>query len=100
MRRLMAAADLLVGKAGGLTSAECLAVGLPMVVLDPIAGQEQANADFLTRAGAAVPAGEPEGLAAVVAPLLQPARLAELRRAAADLGRPDAGKRVLEAVLA
>ena len=100
MKRLMSSADLMIGKAGGLTSAECLAVGLPLVVLDPIAGQEQANSDFLQKAGAAVQAGEPEGLAAVVAPLLEPRRLAQLRQAARDLGRPDAGRRILDAILA
>src|SRR5262249_38248921 len=42
---LMAAADLFVGKSGGLTTAECLAMRLPMVVFDPIPGQEERNCD-------------------------------------------------------
>lgn len=99
MARLMAGADLMVGKAGGLTSAECLALGLPLVVLDPIAGQEQSNSEFLTAAGAAVAAGEPAGLPALVAPLLEPGRQAQLRAAARKLGRPAAGKTILDAIL-
>lgn len=50
---LMAAADVLVGKPGGLTTAEALASGLPMVLLNPIPGQEEANARLLTAAGVA-----------------------------------------------
>ncbi|MDE2237251.1 MAG: galactosyldiacylglycerol synthase, partial [Elusimicrobia bacterium] len=100
MRRLMEAADLMVGKPGGLTSAESLALGLPLVVFDPIAGQELANAEFLSRAGAAVVVGQPEELPALAASLLRPRRLLTLRRAARRLGRPDAGARVLEAILA
>jgi len=40
MERWMAASDLLVGKAGGLTSSEALASGLVMVIVNPIPGQE------------------------------------------------------------
>jgi processive 1,2-diacylglycerol beta-glucosyltransferase len=41
IERLMSAADLAVGKPGGLTTSECLALGLPMVVAAPIPGQEE-----------------------------------------------------------
>ena len=50
----MAAADLLVGKAGGLTSSEAMSRGLPMVLIEPIPGQEERNADHLLEAGAAI----------------------------------------------
>ena len=53
MASLMAAADLFVGKSGGSTTAECLAMGLPMIVCDPIPGQEERNCDFLLEAGPA-----------------------------------------------
>lgn len=53
MPTLMAAADVLVGKPGGLTTAEALASELPMVLLNPIPGQEEANARLLTAAGVA-----------------------------------------------
>jgi len=51
---LMAAADLIVGKAGGLTSAEALATGLPFFVIKPIPGQEENNTQFLIEGGAAL----------------------------------------------
>jgi processive 1,2-diacylglycerol beta-glucosyltransferase len=42
---LLEASDLLVGKAGGLTSSEAMARGVPMVVFRPIPGQEERNCD-------------------------------------------------------
>ena len=49
----MAAADLLVGKPGGLTVSEALAAGLPFGVVDPYPVQEEANQRFLLENGAA-----------------------------------------------
>lgn len=99
MRRLMAESDLLIGKAGGLTSAECLALGVPMVVLDPIAGQEQSNTEFLAAAGAGVPAGEPKDLPGLVGSLLAPERLRAMREKAAALGKRGAAARILDAIV-
>jgi UDP-N-acetylglucosamine:LPS N-acetylglucosamine transferase len=45
----MAAADLLVGKPGGLASSEALARGLALVIVRPIPGQEERNADTFWR---------------------------------------------------
>ena len=53
MPLLMAASDVLVGKPGGLTTAEALASELPMILLNPIPGQEEANARMLTASGVA-----------------------------------------------
>ena len=53
MERWMAASDLLVGKAGGLTSSEALASGLVMVIINPIPGQEERNSDHLLEEGVA-----------------------------------------------
>jgi processive 1,2-diacylglycerol beta-glucosyltransferase len=91
----MAAADLLVTKPGGLTTSEALARGLPMVLVNPIPGQEQRNSDALLEAGAAVRVGSLEVLAWKVDGVLgDPARLATLRAAAARIARPDAALRV------
>jgi processive 1,2-diacylglycerol beta-glucosyltransferase len=54
MDEYMAAADVLVGKPGGLTSSEALARGLGLVIVHPIPGQEERNADHLLEAGAAI----------------------------------------------
>ena len=44
---LMSVSDLVVTKPGGLTTTESLASGLPIVVINPIPGQEEENATFL-----------------------------------------------------
>ncbi|MDE2491049.1 MAG: glycosyltransferase, partial [Elusimicrobia bacterium] len=91
MRELMAAADLLVTKPGGLTVSEALACGLPMALIRPIPGQEERNADVLLENGAAVRAASPAALAGAVEGVLSDeAHLAAMRRAARALGRPRA----------
>ncbi len=47
MHELLRAADVVVTKPGGLTTAESLASGCPMAIAEPIPGQEDRNADFL-----------------------------------------------------
>jgi processive 1,2-diacylglycerol beta-glucosyltransferase len=56
MDELMVASDIMVTKPGGITVSESLAVGLPMIFIEPIPGQEEANADYLLEEGAAVKA--------------------------------------------
>ena len=51
---LMSISDLVVTKPGGLTTSESLASHLPMVVINPIPGQEEENAEFLEEKGIAV----------------------------------------------
>lgn len=100
IERVMAASDLAITKPGGLTTSECLAVGLPMIVVSPIPGQEERNADFLLENGAALKACDAGALAWRVRQLLDnPQRLLHLRQNALDCGKPDAACRVLETVL-
>ena len=51
---LMAIADLVITKPGGLTTSESLASGLPIIAINPIPGQEEENAKFLENSGAAI----------------------------------------------
>ncbi len=90
MHELMAVADLLITKPGGLTSSEALAVGKPLFILNPIPGQEAANSDFLLERGAAAKVNRVEDLPYRIAQLLGSRKLAEMARAAKALGRPDA----------
>lgn len=91
MRDLMAVADLLVTKPGGLTVSEALACGLPMALISPIPGQEARNSDFLLENGAAVKANSVAALTGKVEELLSSeTRLSEMRRKAKALGRPRA----------
>jgi processive 1,2-diacylglycerol beta-glucosyltransferase len=51
---LMSIANLVITKPGGLTITESLASNLPIVVINPIPGQEEENAEFLESKGIAV----------------------------------------------
>lgn len=54
VHEIMAASDVLISKAGGLTASEALCAHLPMLIYCPIPGQEEANARFLEDAGVAL----------------------------------------------
>jgi processive 1,2-diacylglycerol beta-glucosyltransferase len=54
MDKWMAASDILVGKAGGLTSSEALASGLVLVIVNPVPGQEERNSDHFLENGVAI----------------------------------------------
>lgn len=98
---LMAACDLVISKPGGLTTVECLALGKPMLVVAPIPGQEEHNADHLLENGAALKACDTPGLLYRLDKLLrEPQTLARLGQNAAALGKPGAAKEILETVLA
>ena len=99
MHELMAVANLIITKPGGLTSSEALAVGKPLLILDPIPGQEAANSDFLLERGAAAKVNRVEDVPFKVAQLLSSKKLAELAKAAAALGHVDAAANICRAVL-
>ncbi len=98
---LMAAADLVVSKPGGLTTSEVLARGAAMAVVNPIPGQESRNSDFLLENGAALKINNIATLAQKLTPYFQePARLARLKENARRIGRPraafDVARRALD----
>ncbi len=100
MDQFMAAADLLVGKAGGLTTSEALARGLPMALIEPIPGQEERNADHLLEAGAAIRCNNLPAAAWKIASLLEDrARLERMRAAARAMARPRAAAEIAEDAL-
>jgi len=99
MHELMAIADLIITKPGGLTSSEALAMGKPLFILNPIPGQEAANSDFLLERGAAVKINRVEDLPYRIAQLLGKPKLAEMEAAARALGRSGAAKTICEEVV-
>ena len=99
MPDLLGAATLLLSKPGGMTTAESLARGLPMVILDPIGGQEERNSDVLLEAGASVKCTEVTVLNHKLCRLLDdPERIAAMRENARRLGRPDAAEAIARIV--
>ena len=51
---LMEASDMVVTKAGGMTTAEAVVKELPMIIVSPIPGHERRNTDYMVEKGAAV----------------------------------------------
>src|SRR6266850_803202 len=97
MDHYMAAADLLIGKAGGLTTSEALARELPMALVEPIPGQEERNADHLLEAGAAIRCNNLPAAVWKIAALFDDAgRFSRMRDAARGLGKPGAAARIAE----
>jgi processive 1,2-diacylglycerol beta-glucosyltransferase len=99
MHELMAVADLIITKPGGLTSSEALAMGKPLFILNPIPGQEAANSDFLLERGAAAKVNRVEDLPYRLGQLLGSKKLLEMGRAAEALGRPSAALEICREVL-
>jgi processive 1,2-diacylglycerol beta-glucosyltransferase len=98
---LMAMSDVMISKAGGVTTSEALAAELPMVLVNPIPGQEEENTTFLQAAGAAIVAPRPAALPSLITDLFDhPERLARLREGARRVKRPEAAAHAAEAILA
>jgi processive 1,2-diacylglycerol beta-glucosyltransferase len=101
MDEYMAAADVMIGKPGGLTTSEALARELPMVIVNPIPGQEERNADYLLEEGAAIRGNNLPALAWKLDRLLaDPGRLATLQANARRIARPHAARDVVAALRA
>jgi processive 1,2-diacylglycerol beta-glucosyltransferase len=100
MDQYMAAADLLVGKAGGLTTSEALARHLPMALIEPIPGQEFRNADHLLEEGAAIRCNNLPAAAWKISKLMDnPKRMEDMRCAAMRMARPNAAADIAEDAL-
>lgn len=54
MAQMMASADALIGKAGGLTISEALHMGIPIAIIDKLPGQEEYNTQFVLQHGLAI----------------------------------------------
>lgn len=101
MAELMVISDVAVAKSGGLTTSECLAMGLPMIVRDPIPGQEERNADYLLEIGAGVKAHGAASLRFKLRQLLgDRERLARMRVAARAAGAPAAAATIVSDLIA
>jgi processive 1,2-diacylglycerol beta-glucosyltransferase len=97
MDELMALGDLLITKPGGITVSESIAAGLPMIFIEPIPGQEEANADYLVEQGAGIKARNLPVLLYKLSQLIKdPEKLADMSRRAKAISRPYAAKTIAE----
>jgi 1,2-diacylglycerol 3-beta-galactosyltransferase len=100
MHEWMRSADLLVTKAGPTTISEASIMGLPMVLSGALPGHERPNVDYVVQAGAGVWAPTPRQVVRAVRELLPPAgpALAQMAARARSLARPEAARRVAQAL--
>jgi processive 1,2-diacylglycerol beta-glucosyltransferase len=96
----MAASDLLVGKAGGLTSSEALARGLALVIVNPIPGQEERNSDHFLEEGVGIRCNNLPALAHKIDTLLaDKERFSRMQQAVRRMARPNAAPDVVSTIL-
>jgi processive 1,2-diacylglycerol beta-glucosyltransferase len=100
MDEYMSAADLILGKPGGLTTSEALAKGLIMVIVNPIPGQEERNSDHLLEEGVAIRCNNLPALAFKIDSLLDDnKRMDQMRKNVRRMGRPNAASDIVRELL-
>ena len=96
INELMDASDVLISKAGGFTSAEAMAKSLPMLIIDPIPGQESRNTDVIVEHGAGWKAINLANLSYKLQNILEtPSLLTKAQTATRHLAKPNAATTIL-----
>lgn len=100
MDEYMGASDIVLGKPGGLTTSEALTKGLVFVIVNPIPGQEERNADHLLEEGAAIRCNNLPTLGYKIDKLLaDPAKLEAMKQSALRIARPLASRDIAETMM-
>ena len=87
----MDAADVVISKPGGLTTSECTAKELPMIIISPIPGQEERNRDFLVNYGIALAENHTVGSDEILYHLLNnPERIEQMKENIRKMKKPNA----------
>lgn len=91
MNELMSICDIIITKPGGVTTSEALAKKIPMIIVQPIPGQEESNTVYLTQQQAAIKVDEPKNINLVIEELLANRYIiSRLSESAGRLGKPNA----------
>jgi len=100
IHELMAVADIVVSKPGGVTTSEVLSLAKPMIIVKPLPGQEANNTAYLTQKGAALKVEDPRKINLVIEELLKnPHKLKHLSAAAKLISKPNAGMDIARLLL-
>ena len=98
MENYYAAADAAVMKPGGLSASEALCAGLPMLLTDPIPGQEELNLSYLAANGAARPLVIPQRAAEAAAEIFESGEAGKMRECALSIAHPRAAAEIIDIV--
>jgi processive 1,2-diacylglycerol beta-glucosyltransferase len=89
VQELMEISEIIITKPGGITTAEALVKRLPMIIINPIPGQEAKNTEYLLSQHVAVEAGNANDVMLLVDEFLRnPRKLWTMREAAGAVARP------------
>jgi processive 1,2-diacylglycerol beta-glucosyltransferase len=100
IEELMQAASVIITKPGGITTAEALAAGLPMLIVHPLPGQEAMNTKFLLKEGVAVKAASPQDVPVLLEELLyNENKLKSMGEKGRSLSKPDSAKNIARLIL-
>ncbi len=97
---LMSICDLVVTKPGGMTTTESLASGLPMLIINPIPGQEEENAEFLENKGVGIWIRKNDDVIAILQSLFSnPEKLNTMKTNTVLIGHPNSTKNICDILL-
>ena len=97
---LMEVSDILITKPGGITVSEALAKSLPILIINPIPGQEAKNTKFLVKSGAAVKAENQIELSVLLENLFSmPSKLKAMAEAARKISKPNSAADIAEMII-
>lgn len=100
IHELMALSDFMITKPGGVTTAEAIAMELPMLLYKPLPGQEQDNAQFLVNSGVALYAETEADLQRYLIQVLEnPEVLAQIKENSRQLHSKWAASRALDVII-
>jgi processive 1,2-diacylglycerol beta-glucosyltransferase len=100
INELMGISDIIITKPGGITTAEALTKRLPMIIVDPIPGQEANNARYLTEKGAAIQIDAPGEVYLTIEDLLKDSvKLMRMREAAERISKPNSSLDIAKLIL-
>ena len=97
---LMSISNLVVTKPGGMTTTESLASELPMILINPIPGQEEENAEFLENKGVGVWIRKDSNVDKILNTIfLTPDRLQRMKKNTKSLSKPNSTKNICEILI-
>ncbi len=97
---LMEISSLIITKAGGLSTAEALSKGLPILIIKPLPGQEEINTAYFLGEGAAIKVTDNSAISQIIQEVISnPVKLRSMRESAARISRPHASVEIAKFIL-
>lgn len=97
---LMAISNFVITKPGGLTTSEALVSGDPLILINPIPGQEEENAEFLVRNNVAIWIKKEDNIARILKNIYRhPEKIEELKKNISNLAKPNSTKNICDILM-